>query len=131
MRDRRSDGAVEVRRGQVADVVGQGGPEVVAARLAPLAPVEAGVPEERFVVGGLGPRLDPFGSALFPGPAGGEVDPPRHERPQLVDQVEVAVGPVQLPRDDHRGVAPAGRALEEPGDRDRPRGPTRGVPGRR
>ena len=108
----------------MADVVLQRGPEVVAPRFAPLAPVEAGVPEERLVGGGLRPGLGSLGSAAVPGLARGEVHPTRHERPQLVDQVEVAVGPVQLPRDDHRGVPPARRALEEAGDRIVPeRGP--------
>ena len=39
-----------------------------------------------------------------------------HRRPQLVEDLHVAVGAVELPRHDHGGVAPAGRAVEE-GDR--------------
>ena len=61
---------------------------------------------------GSGEPLDPDGVPRLARHALGAVEPAHHRRPQLVEDLRVAVGPVQLPRHDHGGVAPAGRAVQ-------------------
>ena len=112
----RQPGGVREEGGR--DVALVGGDEGVhragaLAGLQPLTPVEAGVPEVPLVrsrLAGAG------GVPLFPRHGLGPVEPGDHRRPVLGQHVDVAVGPVQLPRHEHAGVAPPGRAVEE-GDR--------------
>ena len=65
---------------------------------------------------GSGRPRGTVGVPLVPGHPLDAVQPGHHRRPQLVEELHVAVGAVQLPRHDDGRVAPAGRAVQE-GDR--------------
>jgi hypothetical protein len=92
----------------------------VVARLQPLTPVEAGVPQVPLVrKRRAGPRRVPARRRHPPG----AVQPADHVRPQAGEQLDVAVGAVDLPGHDHDRVAPARRAVEEA---DRAAGPLGG-----
>ena len=104
---------VEVGGGEVGRCLAQGRRSGRCRRAQPLTPVEAGVPEELLVrrapAGARRVRVRLLAAAL---PAANR--PSRSSSGHSSASSRVAVGPVQLPRHDHRGVAPAGRALEVP-----------------
>ena len=111
-------GAVrEVGGGDITLVGGDERAEVgagPAARFQPFAPVKAAVPQVLLVrCRAPGDAPTRSGCRWVAGDRLGAVQPGDHRGPQFLQDLGVAVGAVQLPRHDHDGVAPAGRAVEE------------------
>ena len=62
---------------------------------------------------GVSLRRDPVRVSLLARGVDHVVDPRHHRRPLLLEQPPVGVGPPRLPRDEHRGVTPPRRRLQE------------------
>ena len=82
------------------------------ARLQPLTPVEAGVPQVPLVRGGLRPCRGPVRVPAARGRGRREPDPGGHGAPRLAQQRGVPVRLVEVPGGADHDVTPSGRAVE-------------------